>query len=76
MIGVKFGRYGRERVAYRIWAGKPEVKKQLGRPCCGMDKIKMDLKDVAWNDVDWVDLAKDRDTWRAVVKTVMNLEVL
>lgn len=67
---------GGETVAYRIWAGKPEGKKPLGRPDCRQDKVKMYLKDVAWDDVDWVYLANDRDTWRAVVNTVLNLEVL
>ena len=59
-----------------VWAGKPEGKKPLGRTYCGQDKVEMDLKDAVWDDVDWVVLSNDRDTWRALVNTVMNLEVL
>jgi hypothetical protein len=40
-----------------------------------MDNIKMDLRDIGWDGVDWVDLAQDRDRWNALVKTVMNLRV-
>jgi hypothetical protein len=48
-MGVAFGRYGEGRVAYRVWAGKPEGKKPLGRTHCRWDKVKTDLKDVAWD---------------------------
>jgi hypothetical protein len=40
-----------------------------------MDNIKMDLREIGWDGVDWVDLAQDGDQWRALVKTVMNLRV-
>jgi hypothetical protein len=40
-----------------------------------MDNIKMDLKAIGWDGGDWIDLAQDRDQWRALVKTVMNLRV-
>jgi hypothetical protein len=40
-----------------------------------MDDIKMDLKEVGWGDMDWIDLAQDKERWRALVYTVMNLRV-
>jgi hypothetical protein len=40
-----------------------------------MDNIKMDLRKIGWDSTDWIDLAKDRDQWRALVSTVMNLRV-
>jgi hypothetical protein len=69
-------RMGERRNAYRILVGKPERRRPLGRPRCRwVDNIKMDLRDIGWDDVDWVDLAQDRDQWRALVNTVMNLRV-
>jgi hypothetical protein len=64
------------RNAYRILVGKPDGKRPLGRPrrrC--VDNIKMDLREVGWDGRDWIDLAQDRDRWRAHVNTVMNLRV-
>jgi hypothetical protein len=62
--------------AYRILVGKPEEKRPLGRPRVRwMDNIKMDLIDIGWDDMDWIDLTEDRDQWRALVYTVMNLRV-
>jgi hypothetical protein len=56
--------------------GKPEGKRPLGRPRHRwVDNIKIDLREVGWDDMDWIDLAQDRDQWRAVVKMVMNLWV-
>jgi hypothetical protein len=56
--------------------GKPEGKRSLGRPRCRLvDNIKMDLGEVGWDGMDWIDLAQDRDQWRALVNTVMNLRV-
>jgi hypothetical protein len=40
-----------------------------------VDNIKMDLREIGWDDMDWIDLAQDRDQWRALVNTVMNLQV-
>jgi hypothetical protein len=57
--------------------GNPEVKKPLGRPRSRWeDNIKMDLEEVGWEGVDWIHLAQDRDQWRDLVITVMNLRLL
>jgi hypothetical protein len=56
--------------------GKPEGKRPLGRPRRRwVDNIKMDLREIGWDGMDWIDLARDRDQWRALVNTVMNLRV-
>ena len=56
--------------------GKSEGRRPLGRPRHGWeDNIKMDLREVGWGDMDWINLAQDRDRWRALVNTVMNLRV-
>jgi hypothetical protein len=61
---------------HRILVGKPEGRRPLGRPRCRwVDNIKIDLREIGWDVVDWVDLAQDRDQWRALVNTVMNLWV-
>ena len=60
---------------HRILVGKPEGKRPLGRPRRRWeDNIKMDLREVGGVE-DWMELAQDRDRWRALVKTVMNLRV-
>jgi hypothetical protein len=67
---------GEKRNAYRILMGKPEGKRPMGRPRRRwMDKIKMDLREIGWDGMDWIDLAQDRDLWRNLVNTVMNLRV-
>jgi hypothetical protein len=54
----------------------PEGKRPLGRPRRRwVDNIKMDLRETGWDGMDWIDLAQDRDQWRALVNTVMNLPV-
>jgi hypothetical protein len=64
------------RSAYRILVGKPEGKRPLGRPRRRwVDNIKMNLREIGWNDMDCIDLAQDRDQWRALVNTVMKLRV-
>jgi hypothetical protein len=56
--------------------GKPEGKRLLGRPKLRwVDNIKMKLGDIGWGVMDWNDLAQDRDQWRALLNTVMNLRV-
>jgi hypothetical protein len=56
--------------------GKPEGKRRLGRPIRRwVDNIKMDLRKLEWGGMDWIDVAQDRDQWRALVNTVMNIRV-
>jgi hypothetical protein len=56
--------------------GKPEGKRPLGRPRCRwVDNIKIDLREISWDGTDWIDLVMDRNQWRALVNTVMNLRV-
>jgi hypothetical protein len=65
---------GEKRNAYRILVGMPERKRPLGRPRCGwVNNIKMDLREVGWSGMDWIVLAENRDQWRALVNTVINL---
>jgi hypothetical protein len=65
-----------ERNACRSLMGKPEGKRPLGRPRRRwVDDIRMDLGEMGWGDVDWIGLAKDRNRWRAVVNSVLNLRV-
>jgi hypothetical protein len=67
---------GEKRNAYRIIVGKPEGKRPLGRPRIRWeDNIRMDLRERKWRGMDWIDLAQDRDQWRALVNTVINLLV-
>jgi hypothetical protein len=67
---------GEKRTAYRILVGKPERKTPLGRTRRRwVDSIKMDLREIGWDDMDWIDLAQDRNRWRALVNTVINFQV-
>jgi hypothetical protein len=69
-------RIGEKRNAYRLLVGKPEGKKPLGRPRRRwVDNIRMDHEEMRWSDVDWVCLAQDRNRWRALVNSVLNLRV-
>jgi hypothetical protein len=69
-------RIGEKRKANRLPVGKPEGRKPLGRPRCRwVDNIRMDLGEIGWGDVDWICLAQDRDMWRALVNSVLNLRV-
>jgi hypothetical protein len=67
---------GEKRNTFRLLVGMPEGKRELGR--LGrrrMDNIRMDLEELGWGDVDWIGLAKDRNRWRALVNSVLNLRV-
>jgi hypothetical protein len=67
---------GEGRGAYRVWVGRPEGKRPLGRPRCRWeDNIKMDLKEKGIDGVNWIRLAQDSVHWRAFLNTVMNLRV-
>jgi hypothetical protein len=62
--------------AYRILVGQPEGKRPLGRPRRRwVDSIKMDLREIGWDNIDWIDLAQDRDQQKALLNTVINLRV-
>jgi hypothetical protein len=74
---MRRARMGEERNVYRVLVRKPEGKRPLGRPRRRWeDGIRMDLREIGWGSLDWIQLAQDRDRWRAVVNTVMNLRVL
>jgi hypothetical protein len=67
---------GEKRNAYRILVGKPEGNGPLKRPRRRwVDNIKIDLREIGWDGVDWIDMAQDRDQCRALVNTVLNFRV-
>ena len=69
-------RMGQGRGVYRVLVGKPEGKRPLGRPRRRWeDNIKMDRQEVGGGCEDWMELAQDRDRWRALVSTVLDLRV-
>jgi hypothetical protein len=75
-MGRACGAYGGERGVQRVLVGKPEGKRPLGRPRRRWeDNIKMDLQDVGRDRGDWMELAQDRDRWRALMGTVRNFRV-
>jgi hypothetical protein len=64
------------RIGYRILVGIPEGKRPLRKPRRRwVNNIKMDLRAIGWDGMDWIDLAHDGDQWRALVNTAMNLWV-
>jgi hypothetical protein len=67
---------GDGRGAYRVLVGRPEGRSPLGRPRRRWEgNIKINLQEVGWGDMEWIDMAQDRDRWRAVVNAVMNLRI-
>jgi hypothetical protein len=67
---------GEKKNAYRILVGERVGKRPLGRPGRRwVDNIKMDLREIGWDGMAWIDLAQDMDQWKTLVNTVMNLRV-
>jgi hypothetical protein len=68
--------YGGEMHVCRVLVGKPEGRTPCGRPRRRWENnIKMDVREVEWGDINWIDLAQDTDRWRALVNAVINLRV-
>jgi hypothetical protein len=66
---------GESIAVYRVLVGKSEGKRPLGNPRSRWaGNIKMDLQEVGWGGMDWIELAQDRDRWQALVNVVMNLQ--
>jgi hypothetical protein len=69
-------RMGEKQNACRVFVGKSEGKRPLGRPRHRLvDNSKVDLREIEWSGMDWIDLAQVRDQWRALVNTAVNLRV-
>jgi hypothetical protein len=69
-------RMGVKRNVYRLLVAKPQGRRPLGRPRRRwLDNIRMDLVEVGWGDVHWIGLAQERDRWRALMNSVLNLPV-
>jgi hypothetical protein len=66
---------GEGRGVYKVLVGKPEGKRPLWCRCTWEDDIKMDLQEVGYGGMDWIEMAQDRDRWRGLVNAVMNLRV-
>jgi hypothetical protein len=75
-MGRACSRNGEKRNAYRVLLGKPERKRPLGKARLRwMDNSKVRLREIGWGGMDLIDLAQDRDQWRSLMNTVMNLRV-
>jgi hypothetical protein len=69
-------RMGEKKNAHRILVGKPEGNRRLGKPTRRwVDNIKMIIREIEWGGMGWIDIAQDRDQWRALVNTIMNLRI-
>jgi hypothetical protein len=75
-MGGAYSTNGERWNAYRFLVGKPERRRPLGRPRRRwLDNIRIYLVEVGWSDVGWIGLAQERDRWRALVNSVLNLRV-
>jgi hypothetical protein len=75
-MGRVFSTNGAKRNVCRLLVGKPEGNKSLGRQRRRwVDNIRMDLGEMGWSDLDWIGLDQDRNRWRALVNSVLNLRV-
>jgi hypothetical protein len=75
-MGGSYSTNGEKRNAYRLLVGKPEGKRPLGRPRRRwVNNIRMNLGEVGWGNADWIGLSQDRNKWRALVNSVMNLRL-
>jgi hypothetical protein len=73
-MGRACGKNGKKRNAYRILVGKPQGKRPLERPGRRwVGNIKMDVREIRWGSMDWIDRSHDRDQWSALMNIVMNL---
>jgi hypothetical protein len=73
LLNIHVARVGEKRNAYGILMGEPEGKKPLGIPRRRYeDNIRMDLREIGWGGMDWIDVAQDRDQWRALDKMLGN----
>jgi hypothetical protein len=75
-MGRKCSTNVEKRNACKILVGRSEGKRPLGRPTrrC-VNNVKMDLREIRWGGMDWIDLAQDTDQWKALINTEMNLRV-
>jgi hypothetical protein len=74
--GRERSKNGAKRNSYRILVGKSEGKRPLGRPRRRrLDNIQMDLREIGWGGMEWIDLTQNRDQWRDLENTVMNLRI-
>jgi hypothetical protein len=73
-MGGECRTHSEKRNAYRILVRKPEGKRSLRRPKRKwVGNIKIDFREIGWDGVDWIDMAQDKDQWRALLNTVLNL---
>jgi hypothetical protein len=76
VIGRVYSTYGGKRKINRVLVGNPEGNRPLRRTRRRWeDNIKMDLREIGWGSMDWIDLAQDRDQWRVLLNTVLSLRV-